>query len=69
MFSRVNKKNKAFPQGVSFTHVVVNSTIESVPGTNQYWAMKVIFLARGNNGSLESLKYLTPFTDYPLCMC
>jgi len=27
-------------------------TIESVPGTNQYLAIKVKFLAQGNNGGL-----------------
>ena len=29
--------------------LIYRNTLESVPGTNQYWAMSVKFLAQGNN--------------------
>ena len=31
-------------------------TLESVPGTNQYYAMRVKFLAQGNNGGLDGAR-------------
>jgi len=30
----------------------MQTTLESVPGTNQYWAMTVKFIAQGNNNGV-----------------
>jgi len=34
------------------TFLLIKLTLKSIPGINQYQAMKVKFLAQGNNGSL-----------------
>ena len=58
------------------------NTLESVPGTNQYWAISVWFLAQGNNGlsmtgfepmRLAILRLLVRRVNHsttpPLCCC
>ena len=34
--------------------LLYRNTLESIPGTNQYWAMSVKYLAQGNNGLVLS---------------